>query len=316
MADRATVSLSTATAAAAAPDDKRGRMMRLATGAAVVVALILIAAKLAAWIATGSVALLSTLVDSAIDALASVLNLVAVRQALQPADKEHRFGHGKAEPLAGLAQSAFIGGSALFVIGEAGKRLFTPEPVTHSIAGIVVMAVSVVLTMLLLRFQRMVVKETGSLAVRADSTHYLGDLLMNGAVVGGLVVQATLGWSIVDPILAIVIALVLVHSAWRISRDSLDLLMDHELPDADRQKILAIARAYPGVRNAHDLRTRSAGHDVFIQLHLALDPDITLAKAHAISDAVERAIRAGFPGAEVIIHQDPADMVEEGADFT
>jgi len=315
MADRATVPLTAETSRPLRDDASRGRMMRLATVAAVAVALVLIAIKLGAWVATGSVALLSTMVDSAVDAVASVLNLIAVRQALQPADKEHRFGHGKAEPLAGLAQSAFIAGSALFVIGEAGKRLFAPEPVVRGDVGIVVMIVSIALTMLLLRFQRMVVRETGSLAVRADSTHYLGDLLMNGAVIAALVAQSALGWSFVDPILAIAIAAVLLFSSWRISRESLDLLMDHELPEADRRRIFDIASSHPEVRNIHDLRTRSTGHDAFIQFHLELDPDIALSKAHVISDAVEDSIRAAFPAAEVIIHQDPAGVPEEHADF-
>ncbi len=317
MADRETVSLnaSSLSASRSSRDARRGRMMRRATVAAVAVALLLIAAKLAAWIATGSVSLLSTLVDSALDLVSSILNFIAVRQALTPADREHRFGHGKAEPIAGLGQSAFIAGSALFVIGEAGKHLVDLEPVDNSNLGIAVMAGSMVLTFGLVWFQRMVVRETGSLAVRADSTHYLGDLLMNGAVIAALVVQTMLGWTIVDPLLAVVIAGALIWSAWRISRQSFDLLMDHELPDADRQKIAALARAHPQVRNVHDLRTRSSGHDAFIQFHLELDPAITLAQAHVISDAVEDSIRAAFPAAEVIIHQDPAGVVEERAEF-
>lgn len=310
MAERTAVPLSID-----ASGGSRGRMMRLATMAAVGVASLLIAAKLAAWIATGSVALLSTLVNSALDAVASVLNFVAVRQALTPADDEHRFGHGKAEPLAGLGQSAFIAGSALFVMGEAGKRLFVPEPVVRSNIGIAVMVVSVVLTLFLLRFQRMVVRETGSLAVRANSTHYAGDLLMNVAVIAALAAQSTLGWSFVDPVLAIVIALSLIWSAWRISKQSLDLLMDHELPEADRRRIVEISTGHPEVRNVHDLRTRSAGHDAFIQLHLELDPDIALSKAHVISDQVEDAIRAAYPNAEVIIHQDPAGLPEDRGGF-
>ncbi|HEY1719688.1 MAG TPA: cation diffusion facilitator family transporter [Magnetospirillaceae bacterium] len=290
-------------------------MMRRATIAAVVVAVLLIAAKLAAWIATGSVALLSTLVDSALDLIASILNLVAVSQALTPADNEHRFGHGKAEPLAGLGQSAFIAGSALFVIGEAAKHLFDVQPVENSMIGIAVMVLSLVLTFSLVTFQRLVVRKTGSLAVRADATHYLGDFLMSGAVIIALFVQRALGWAILDPLLAIAIALSLIWSAWRISKQSLDLLMDRELPDDDRQKIVALAQSHPQVRNVHDLRTRSAGHDAFIQFHLELDPAITLAQAHVISDAVEETIRAAFPSAEVIIHQDPAGVVEERPEF-
>jgi len=293
----------------------RGRMMRRATVAAVAVALLLIGAKLVAWIATGSVALLSTLVDSSLDAIASILNLIAVRQALTPADKEHRFGHGKAEPIASLGQSAFIAGSALFVIGEAVKQLSDLHPIANSEIGIAVMVLSIALTFLLVRFQRLVVRETGSLAVRADSIHYLGDLLMNGGVIAALVIQPLLGWTFVDPVLAMVIALSLLWSAWHILRQSLDLLMDHELPNADRQRIIAIASAHPQVRNVHDLRTRSSGHDTFIQLHLELDPEITLAQAHVISDSVEQTINAAFPAAEVIIHQDPAGIAEPRAEF-
>jgi ferrous-iron efflux pump FieF len=290
-------------------------MMRGATVAAVAVAVLLIAAKLAAWIATGSVSLLSTLVDSSLDLVASILNLIAVRQALTPADEEHRFGHGKAEPIAGLGQSAFIAGSALFVIGEAGKHLVDLQPVSHGEVGIIVMAGSMVLTFALVWFQRMVVRETGSLAVRADSAHYLGDLSMNGAVIAALVIQDALGWTFIDPLLAVAIACALIWSAWRISRQSFDHLMDRELPDADRQKIVAIARSHPQVRNVHDLRTRSSGHDAFIQFHLELDPAITLAQAHVISDAVEDSIRAAYPTAEVIIHQDPAGIDEQRAEF-
>ncbi len=222
MAERATLSLGTNAA--------RGRMMRRATIAAVVVALLLIAAKLAAWVATGSVALLSTLVDSALDLVASILNLVAVQQALTPADNEHRFGHGKAEPIAGLGQSAFIAGSALFVIGEAGKHFFDLEPVGNSTIGIGVMVLSLVLTFGLVTFQRLVVRETGSLAVRADSAHYLGDFLMSGAVIAALLVQQKLGWIWLDPLLAIIIAATLIWSAWRISRQSFDLLMIANCP--------------------------------------------------------------------------------------
>jgi ferrous-iron efflux pump FieF len=312
MAKREAVSLDAPKASLGAA---RGRMMQRATWAAVAVALILIAAKLAAWIMTGSVALLSTLVDSALDLIASLLNLFAVRQALTPADAEHRFGHGKAEPIAGLGQAAFIGGSALFVIGEAGKHLFDLQPVAHSNIGVGVMVLSLILTFVLVSFQRMVVRETGSLAVRADSAHYLGDFAMNGAVIATLVAQEFLGWTFLDPLLAIGIAGALIWSAWGILRQSLDLLMDRELPEIDRQRIVAIARAHPQVRNVHDLRTRSSGHDAFIQFHLELDPAITLAQAHIISDAVEDSVRAAFPAAEVIIHQDPAGVAEERAEF-
>ncbi len=316
MADRSAVPLNDHERRPLRDDKSRGRKMRLATAAAVAVAVVLIAVKLVAWIGTGSVALLSTLVDSAVDAVASVLNLIAVHQALQPADREHRFGHGKAEPLAGLGQSAFIAGSALFVIGEAGKRLFAPEPVVRSGLGIAVMVVSIVLTLVLLRFQRLVVRETGSLAVRADSTHYLGDFLMNGAVVVGLVVQSTLGWGLVDPLLAIVIALVLLRSAWEISRNSLDLLMDHELPEADRRRIFEIVSAHPEVRNVHDLRTRSTGHEFVHPASPRTRPGHRPQQGACHQRRGRNSIRAAFPTAEVMIHQDPAGVEEERTEFT
>ncbi len=194
--------------------------MRLATYASVAAALALIAAKLAAWALTDSVALLSTLVDSVIDAAASAINLLAVRHALQPADREHRFGHGKAEPLAGLGQSAFIAGSALFIVIEAAKRLSSPEPVSNQTVGIAVMLASIVVAFLLVRFQRRVVRETGSLAIRADSLHYVGDLLTNAAVVVSLLLDSELGWRRADPLFAMAIAATLLWSAWTIARES------------------------------------------------------------------------------------------------
>ncbi len=287
-----------------------GRLMRLATYFSVGVALVLIAAKLAAWVATDSVALLSTLVDSTLDAVASLINLFAVHHALQPADHEHRFGHGKAEPLAGLGQSAFIIGSALFLIGESGKRLFTPEAVNNPAIGIEVMIFAIAVTVALVAFQRFVVRRTGSLAIGADHLHYTGDLLMNGAVIVSLILSTQFGMSLADPLFAIAIAAFLVHGAWRIAWQSYNLLMDREFPDSERQHIKAICLDHAEVRDVHDLRTRSAGLQSFIQLHLELDPDITLARAHVISDEVEASIQRAFPAADIIIHQDPAGVDE------
>lgn len=285
-----------------------GRLMRLATYCSVAVSFVLIAAKLAAWVATDSVALLSTLVDSTLDAAASVINLLAVHHALQPADSDHRFGHGKAEPLAGLGQSAFIIGSALFLIGEAGKRLFNPEPVTNAGLGIEVMVFAIAVTLALVSFQRLVVRRTGSLAIGADHLHYMGDLLMNGSVIVSLVLSTRFGVRLADPLFALAIAAFLIYGAGAIAWRSYNLLMDREFPDDERRRIAGICLAHPEVRNVHDLRTRSAGLQSFIQLHLELDPQITLRQAHAISDEVEAQIRQAFPTADIIIHQDPAGL--------
>lgn len=291
-------------------EESKARLMRQATLFSVAVAVIMVGLKLAAWILTGSVALLSTLIDSTLDGLASLVNFLAIRHALEPADHDHRFGHAKAEPLAGLAQSAFIGGSALFLIGEAAQRLFDPAPVGSPLFGMVVMAIAIVVTLALVMFQRMVVARTGSLAIGADHLHYMGDLLMNAAVIVSLVLSSQLGFSLADPLFAIGIAFYLIWGAGQIGRRSYDLLMDKEMPDDQRRRIESICLAQPGIRGVHDLRTRSAGLAEFIQVHVTMDPAITLLQAHHISDRVEAALHEAFPAADVIIHQDPDGVPE------
>lgn len=288
-------------------------LLRWATRASLTVALVLIAAKLAVWLITDSVALLSSLIDSTLDAGASLVNLLAVAHALTPADREHRFGHGKAEPLAGLAQAAFIAGSSIFLLFEAGHRILTPRLVQHGDLGIAVMVLSITATLGLVAFQRFVVRRTGSLAISADSLHYKGDLLANLGVIMALVLSTRFGWHYADPILAIVVALYLIQGAWRISRLSLDQLMDRELPDEQRQRIREIAMSHTEVRNVHEMRTRASGLQTFIQMHLELDGSMALHRAHDIADAVELQIMQEFPGAEVIIHQDPAGIDETHA---
>jgi ferrous-iron efflux pump FieF len=284
--------------------------MRLAAVASVAVAATLIAIKTAVWIATDSVAVLSSLLDSLLDVAASLVNLVAVRHALTPADEDHRFGHGKAEPLAGLAQAAFIAGSAVLLIMQAGQRVIAPVPVVRPELGIAVSVLAIVLSIALVTMQRVVVRRTGSVAIAADSLHYAGDAVLNGAVIASLVIGMWWRQPLVDPLFGGAIAAWILWSAWRIGRQSLDLLMDKELSDEARARIVAIARRHSDVRDVHDLRTRSAGSHVFIQFHLELDGDMALNRAHVIADEVEDAIRAAFPRAEVIIHQDPAGVIE------
>ncbi len=292
------------------------RLMRLATYASVSVAATLIVAKLGAWLMTDSVAILSTLVDSLLDVAASLVNLFAVRQALQPADRQHRFGHGKAESLAALAQAAFISGSAVFLLLEAGRRFVEPQAIANEMLGLAVMLFAIALTLVLVWFQHYVVARTGSVAIRADSLHYKGDVLVNASVMISLALSAWLGWRFADPIFALAIACYILFSAWRITRAALDVLMDRELPDKDRARIREIALAHPRVRDMHDLRSRTTGTMTFIQLHLELDGKMKLIEAHEISDAVEADIRAAYPGAEIIIHQDPEGVDEPRASFT
>jgi ferrous-iron efflux pump FieF len=306
----------TVSAQAVGGSEQHGRLMTLAAVSSVAVASVLIVAKLGAWIATDSVALLSTLLDSVLDVAASLVNLFAVRRALVPPDREHRFGHGKAEPLAALAQAAFICGSAVFLLFEAGQRLVTPRPVEQTGIGIAVMLLAIVLTLALVALQRRVISRTGSVAIRADSLHYVGDLLINCTVILALLLSKHLGWTWADPIFAIAIAAYLVKIAVEIAGSSFDMLMDRELPDAAREQIVQIVRAHPEVIGMHDLRTRGAGPTTFIQLHLEMDGGMTLWQAHAIADAVEKELRRAFPGAEVLIHEDPYGVAERRASFT
>lgn len=283
-------------------------LMRRATYASVVVASVLIIAKLSAWNVSGSVSLLATLVDSVLDVLASLVNLFAVRHALAPADREHRFGHGKAEALAGLGQAVFIVFSGLFLLYEAGQRLFAPVPVESVGMGMVVMLLSVALTVALLLFQRHVIARTNSTAIKADALHYRTDLLVNISVIIALALS-TWGWLGFDAIFAIGIALYIVYSAWEIVAQAFDHLMDRELPDEDRELIKELVRRHGAVHNLHELRSRQAGTATFLQLHIELDDDLSLLQAHAISDEVEASLIAAFPGAEVIIHIDPISVV-------
>ena len=290
-----------------------GRLMRLATYAAVGMALTLISVKFVAWLMTDSVSLLSTLIDSMLDAAASMVNLLAVRHALQPADEEHRFGHGKAESLAGLAQSAFISGSAVFLLLQAGERLYNPSPITNSMVGYAVMAFSIVATGALVVFQKYVVKRTGSTAIAADSMHYTMDVLVNASVIVSLFLVAEMGWQIADPLLAIAISFYILHGAYAVGIAAYHVLMDREVSAEDRQRITELALAHPKVISAHDLRTRQSGPDLFIQVHLEMPCTLTFIEAHDVAEEVMHAIAEVFPRAEVLIHQDPSGIDEKRA---
>jgi ferrous-iron efflux pump FieF len=287
------------------PKYSSGHLMNMAAFASVGVSCTLLLLKIVAYWLTGSIAMLASLADSATDLFTSSVNLFAVRQALTPADAEHRFGHGKAEPLAGLLQAAFIAGSATFLIFESINHLISPHPLEHEFVGVGVMIFSIFATFGLAFFQRYVVRRTRSLAIHADSMHYWGDLLTNLGVIVGILLSTRLGWLVADPLIGLGVAFVLAASAWHVFHQSYDQLMDHELPEEARARIKVIALGHPEVRGVHDLRTRSAGTLSFIQFHLEMDPGLNLARAHEVSDEVEAQLLAAFPGAEIIIHQDP-----------
>lgn len=283
----------------------RERLLRLATYASVTVATILIVLKGSVWLMSGSVSLLASLIDSFMDAGASVIVLFAVRYSLKPADREHRFGHGKAEALAGLAQSAFISGSAILVFIQGIQRLLNPQPLEAAWLGVLVMVFSIIATIVLLLIQRHVIKHTQSTAISADALHYRSDLLMNLSIIAALIL-AYYGIARADALFGLVIALYIGYGAVRIGLSATQILMDHELPDEIRTKALALARAVPGVVDVHDLRTRESGQHWFMQVHVELPAQMSLARAHDLGEEVRLAIERHYPQASVLVHTDPA----------
>lgn len=278
--------------------------VKLASRAAVVTALTLIIIKLAAWMYSGSASMLASLTDSFADALASIVNFVAIRYAIVPADNDHRYGHGKAEPLAALAQSAFILGSAFLLFFHGSERLINPVEVKHATLGVVVSAIAIVLTFALVMLQKRALAATSSTVVEADSLHYKSDLFLNAAVLLALVL-AQYGWWWADGLFALLIALYIGQQAIGLAYRSVQSLLDRELDDETRAKITEIAEQDPQVKGIHDLRTRESGKTMFIQFHLELDGDLSLHQAHKIAVATSERVRAEFTDAEVIIHQDP-----------
>ena len=293
-------------------DTKRETLLPLATYASVATAILLVSLKTWAWLASGSVSLLASLVDSLTDSLASIVNLFAVRLALRPADDNHPFGHGKAESLSALAQSAFIGGSAVFLLLNAVERLLHPQPLQQTTLGIAVMLVSLLLTLALVLFQRWVLRRAQSQAVSADSLHYVTDFASNIVVLVALVLAAW-GWQRADAVLALLLGGWIFWSAAKIAIEAVNTLMDKALPPADVARIEAAALAVPGVLGLHDLRTRLSGARHFVQMHIDLDARLNIVEAHDIAVAVAAQIRALFEEAEVIVHQDPVEAGGQSA---
>lgn len=280
------------------------RLLLLAATASVATAALLIAVKAVAWVMTGSVSLLGSLVDSVMDSLASLVNFFAIRYSLVPADAEHRFGHGKAEALAGLGQAVLIAGSALFLLREAVDKLLHPHPIEESAVGIAVMVFSILMTLLLLAWQRYVVRHTGSTAIQADSLHYASDLAMNLGIILVLVVSR-FGFDQLDGLVGLVIAVLILTSAWKIGSQAIQLLLDRELPAEVREVISAAVAEQPQALGFHDLRTRQSGRTRFIQLHVDMDENLSLREAHALGESIRKRINQHYPGADVIIHHDP-----------
>lgn len=282
------------------------QLLRFVSSAAVVVATILIAVKFYAWQQTDSVSVLGSLLDSLMDALSSLISFAALRYSLRPADDDHRFGHGKAESIAAVAQSVFIFFSGIALLVHSGKRLFVDDTVVVQDVelGMAVMLFVIVLTLALVLFQRYVVKKTGSVLIEADLLHYQSDLLMNAGIIVALFVSS-LGYHNVDAVLGVALALYIIKAAVGIANVGVQDLMDRELPSEVVREIEAMVSCHSDVQSVHQLRTRQSGSHYIIQMHIELDGNMTLHEAHSIADKVERQIAMRFKGADVIIHQDP-----------
>ncbi|WP_461537119.1 cation diffusion facilitator family transporter [Spongorhabdus nitratireducens] len=284
------------------PDQKR--WIRFASIASVTTAVLLIAVKLVAWFMTGSLSVMATLLDSLLDAGSSILTLVAIQIALQPADKEHRFGHGKAEQLAALAQAAFISGSSIMLLFQVVDGFISGPAVHNENLAMGVMVFSIVATMILLMIQREAVRRTGSVAIQADSMHYRVDIITNLTVVAALVLSSW-GYPDMDALFALLIGLYMMYGVKEIGWEAIQNLMDRSLPEEDETEIERLAQAVPGVEGVHELRTRRSGTQPIIQLHLDVPGSISVQQAHDLSDQVEEAILQYMPGADIIVHHDP-----------
>lgn len=291
-----------------------GNMRRWATYASMGVAATLILAKFIAYLETGSVALLSSLFDSASDLVASMITAYGVASALRPPDRKHRFGHGKSEPLAALVQAVFIIGSSFFLAYEAIDRLIKPRAVENDIIGVGVMLLAIALTVALVLFQKKVIAKTGSTAISADRLHYVGDVAVNLAVIAALVLRHYTGIEGFDPLFALGITGGLLFSAYKILRAALAALLDEELPQEHRDKIRSIVLSQEGAQGLHDMRTRTDGGRIFIELHVEMDGNMTLQSAHDLAERVIGSIEASFPNADILVHQDPVGEIEDRLD--
>lgn len=292
----------------AVADPKAARNVALLS---VATATVLIIVKAIAWRASGSVAILASLSDSALDLVASLITLYAVRYAAVPPDAEHRFGHGKAEAFSSLLQGGLVFASGALIGREAFHAIFNPRPVEHGLAGVVVMIVSIVLTLALISAQSRVLKASGSIAIAGDRAHYAADLGSNAVALIGIAAASWLGLSWVDAAAGLLVALWLIWGAIGVFREASNQLLDRELPEADRERIVALATADPRLLGVHQLRTRASGPYVHMQMHADLASDISLAEAHAIIIAAENRLLQAFPSADIIIHPDPRGLAEK-----
>lgn len=292
------------------------KLKRLAATLSVSLAVALCFLKIFGSIYTGSLAILSSLIDSLADVFASSLSFVAIKFSTRPASLEHRYGYGRAESISALAQAAFIAGSGLFVMYDGITRIINPAPLEQTDFGIMVMAISLLATLVLIAFQKYVTKKTASPAIKADSAHYTVDVLTNLSIIISLLVVKFLGINWFDILTAFVISAYLIFNAYKLAAEAVSALTDRELSPEIRQKVIDIVNNSDGIKGYHDFRSRDLGGTYFFEIHLELDGNLTLNITHQLTDKVEEVIKRQFPEAQVIIHQDPYGLRENRLDYT
>lgn len=290
--------------------DRYSIYVKRAACLAIFTAFFLVSIKAIAWWKTGSVSILAAITDSLLDLLASFTNMLILRFALMPADDNHSFGHGKAESLASLAQGMFICGSVVFLFLQGIQRLHSPEITDHNIWGIAVTIVSVIMTAILVSFQKYTIKRTDSPAIKADSLHYQTDLFMNLGILIALVISYY-GFVMADAICALIIAVYILINALKMVAESVQMLLDVALPEEEIAEIKKIAQRHQKVLGVHDIKTRRAGAVRFIQLHLELEDHLPLMTAHDITEELEQELQQAFPNSDIMIHQEPTTVVKQ-----
>lgn len=293
-------------------DQTHASLNRKAAVASIAVATMLVGMKLWAVLSTGSTAMLGSLADTTLDLIASLATLLGVWVAAQPADHNHRFGHGKAEALAAMFQVVLISISAVGLAFRAVEQLLGGGQVAEPEAGVIVSVIALAATFALLAYQRHVIRQTNSLAISTDNVHYKSDLFLNVAVIAALLLDTYAGIRGADAVFAFGIALWLGWGAWGASQEAIEQLMDHEWPLEKRERFLQLAAQHPELKGLHDLRTRTSGNRDFVQFHVWVDGRMTVTQAHRVMDEIEAKLMAAFPGVEILIHPDPEGLVDEG----
>jgi len=294
--------------------NKNNTLRKWTSYASIFVAITLIIVKIIAYLMTGSIALFSSLIDSGVDLIASIITAFGVILATRPPDRRHRFGYGKAESLAALTQAGFITVSAIILIYKATTRFIEPTKIQNTEIGYIVMSIAIFLTIALLALQTYTINKTKSLAISSDRLHYIGDVFINLAVIATFAIQSSFNILWIDPFFAIIVGGILGVGAFKIGKTSLKILMDAELSNNDREKIIKIIKKVSGVKGVHDVRTRESNDIVIIEAHVEMNAKITLLDAHEITEAVETALLKKYKNADITIHQDPFGHQEERRD--